>query len=128
MAFESKGLKVNLGKTKVMFSGGITQDRMSKSKVDPFGVCCLRVKAKSVLCLQCCKWIHDTCARMKRETQKFQRNFECGKCEGNIGEAVAQKVNLCDEVETVREFIYLGDRVSVGGGCESAITTRTRCG
>ena len=35
---------------------------------------------------------------------------------------------LCDEVETVREFTYLGDRVSTGGGCEAAVTARTRCG
>ena len=35
---------------------------------------------------------------------------------------------LCDEVETVREFIYLGDRVGVGGRCEAAVTARTRCG
>ena len=34
--FESKGLKVNLGKTKVIVSSGMTQ---SKSKVDPHGVC-----------------------------------------------------------------------------------------
>ena len=33
-AFESKGLKVNLGKTKVMVCGGITRDDLSKSKVD----------------------------------------------------------------------------------------------
>ena len=32
-AFESKGLKVNLGKTKVMVSGVITKDGMSKSNV-----------------------------------------------------------------------------------------------
>ena len=35
---------------------------------------------------------------------------------------------LCDEVETVREFTYLGDRVSAGGGCEAAVTVRIRCG
>ena len=34
-SFESKDLKVNHGKTKVMVSGGITMDGMSKSKVDP---------------------------------------------------------------------------------------------
>ena len=36
-AFESKGLQVNLylWKTKVMVSGGITKDGISKSKVDP---------------------------------------------------------------------------------------------
>ena len=33
-----------------------------------------------------------------------------------------QEERLCDEVETVREFTYLGDRVSAGGGCEAAVT------
>ena len=38
-----------------------------------------------------------------------------------------QKEKLCDEVETVREFTYLGDMVSAGGGCEAAVTARTGC-
>ena len=38
---ERKGFKDNLGKTKVMVSNGITQDGMSKSKVDPCWVCSL---------------------------------------------------------------------------------------
>ena len=37
------------------------------------------------------------------------------------------KVKLCDEVETIREFTYLDDRVSASGGCEAAVTARTRC-
>ena len=36
-------------------------------------------------------------------------------CEVNIGEAVEQEVKLCDEVETVSEFTYLGVRVGAGG-------------
>ena len=43
-AFESKGLKVTLWKTKVMVSGGITKGGLSKSKVDPCGVCSFRVR------------------------------------------------------------------------------------
>ena len=35
---------------------------------------------------------------------------------------------LCDEVEKGRVLTYLGDRVSAGGGCEAAVTARTRCG
>ena len=31
-------------------------------------------------------------------------------------------------METVSEFTYLGDRVGAGGGCEVAVTARTRCG
>ena len=40
--------------------------------------------------------------------------------------SVAEK--LYDEVETVSEFAHLGDRVSAGGGCQAAVTIRTRCG
>ena len=36
--------------------------------------------------------------------------------------------NLCTEVKNAREFVYLGGRVSAGGGCEASVTTRTRCG
>ena len=57
-AFENKGLKVNLGKTKVMVSVGITKDGMSKGKVDPCGVCSLGVKVNSVLCVQFGEWTH----------------------------------------------------------------------
>ena len=38
-----------------------------------------------------------------------------------------QEEKLSDEVETEMEFTYLGDRVSAGGGCEAAVTARTRC-
>ena len=63
-AFDNKVSKVNLGKTKVMVSGNITKDSMSISKVDPCGVCSLRVKANSVLCVQCNMWIHSRCAEV----------------------------------------------------------------
>ena len=111
-----------------MVSGGITEDGLSKNKVGPCGVCSLSVKASSVWCVQCGMWIHGSCAGVKMVTQKLSRNFTCRKCEGNIGEAVEQEETLCDEVETVREFTYLGDRVNAGGGCEAAVTARTRCG
>ena len=61
-------------------------------------------------------------------TAKFSRNFTCRKCEGNIGEAVEQEEKLCDKVETVGEFTYLGDWVSAGGGRDAAVIARTRCG
>ena len=51
----------------------------------------------------------------------------CRKCEGDIGEVEEQKETLCDEEETVREFIYVGDRVSAGGGCKAFVTARSRC-
>ena len=43
-AFESKCLNVTLGKTNVMVSIGIIKDGMSKSKVNPCGLCSLEQK------------------------------------------------------------------------------------
>ena len=88
--------------TKVVVSGNITKDAMSKSKIDPCEVSNWRVKANLVLCVRCGKEIHGRCAGVKRVTQKFSRNLAWRKCEGNIGEAVEQEEKLCDEVETVR--------------------------
>ena len=31
-------------------------------------------------------------------------------------------VVLCDEVETVKGFCYLGGRLNASGGCETAVT------
>ena len=105
-----------------MVCGRIIKDGMFKRKVDPCGVCRLRVKVNSVLCLQCGKWIHGRCARVRRVTPMFSRHFACRKYKGDIGEAVEQEEMLCDEVEAVTEFTYLGDRVSACGGCEAALT------
>ena len=55
-------------------------------------------------------------------TAKCSRNSICRKYEWNIGEAVEHEEKLCDGVETVREFTYLGDSVSAGGECEAAVT------
>ena len=32
-----------------------------------------------------------------------------------------QEEKICNEMEIVREFTYLGDRMSDGGGCETAV-------
>ena len=45
-------------------------------------------------------------------TPKFSTYFTCRKCEGNTVCILGQEKKLCDEVETVRGFVYLGDRVS----------------
>ena len=35
---------------------------------------------------------------------------------------------LCDEVETVKGFCYLVDRLNASGGCEVAVIARVRIG
>ena len=83
-AFESKEFKVNLGITMVMVIGSITKFGLSKSKVVPCGVCCLRVEVCLVLCVHCGKWIHGRFARVITVTAKISRHFTCKKCQGNI--------------------------------------------
>ena len=55
----------------MMVSGDLTRNGLSKNKVYPFGVCSLRVKANSVLCVQCGKWMHGRCAGVKKVTPRF---------------------------------------------------------
>ena len=50
VVLESKGLKVNTRKTKVMVNGS---EELSKTKIDPCRVCGRRIMANSVLCTKC---------------------------------------------------------------------------
>ena len=63
-------MKVSPWKTKLMISGRITMDGLSKSKAYPCTVCCLGVKANSVVYVQCGRWVHGRCAGVKRVTPK----------------------------------------------------------
>ena len=52
-AFESKGMRVNLEKTKLMVSG--MEEETLGSKIDSCGMSGTRVMSDSVLCSTCCK-------------------------------------------------------------------------
>ncbi|XP_077869365.1 synaptogenesis protein syg-1-like, partial [Saccoglossus kowalevskii] len=39
-----------------------------------------------------------------------KQSFACGRCKNGVGRVVEQEEKLCDEVETVKEFTYLGDK------------------
>ena len=58
--FESKGLKVNLKKTKVMVT--CLKGDILKSKVDPCVQCSKKAMANSVMGKDCGKWVHGRCA------------------------------------------------------------------
>ena len=46
----------------------------------------------------------------------------------NVIEILERKKMYIMQSDSLRDFAYLGDRVSTGGGCEAAMTARTRCG
>ena len=52
----------------------------------------------------------------------------CRRCKKQADGLMVSVEELCEEVETVRGFCYLGDSVNAGGGCEAAVTARARIG
>ena len=54
---EKKGLRVNMGKTKIMVSG-MDLDLLKKSGKDPCGVCQKGVGSNAIFCGGCLCWIH----------------------------------------------------------------------
>ena len=51
---------------------------------------------------------------------------KCDKETNGAGE-VQQEV-MCNEVETVKGFCYLGDWLNASGRCQAAVSARTRMG
>ena len=78
--------------------------------------------ANSVLCVKCGKWIHGRCAKVKGVTPRLGKDFVYGSCKKQANGLVGEVEELCEEVETVISFCYLGDRVNASGGCEAAVT------
>ena len=106
-SLESKGLKVNTRKIKVMVSG--SEEELFKSKINPCGVCGRRVMADSLLCTKCGNWI---CAKIKRATTRLAMHFVYLKCKGIMEGTMNAIEKLCDEVETVNGSCYLGDSLT----------------
>ena len=97
--------------------------------VDPCEICGKRVTVNSVLCTKCDQWIHGRCSKLKKVTPSAARFLVCSKCNKvTNGAGEVQQEVMCDEVEIVKGFCYLGNRLNASGGCEAAVTARTRLG
>ena len=125
-AFETKGMRVNLGKTKLMVSG--IEEETFDSKIDSCGMCGTRVMSNSVLCTACGKWAHARCTDKKEVAVYLDKNFVCKKCRSVIKNFKVPDEKLCDGVETVSKFTYLGDSLNATGGYKTAVTARSRIG
>ena len=110
-AFESKGMRANLGKTNFMANG--MENEAFDSKIDPCGVCGTRVMSNSVLRTACGKWVHARCMDKKKVAVYLNKNFACKKyrsVEENFKGPADEK--LFDGVETASKFTYLDDRLN----------------
>ena len=124
-----KGLRVNMGKTKIMVSG-IDLDLLKKSGKDPCGVCQKGVGSYAIFCGGCLCWIHKKCSGIKGPLRP-DPDFRCAWCLGKarpIDWRTVKEVKVDDEkLEAVPEFFNLGDMLSAGGGCELAAVTCCKC-
>ena len=126
VAFEGKGLKVNMAKTKVMQASG-GKGVTVEAKEDPCGVCGKRVKENLMECTRCRRWVRARCAKVKKVNQQLALSFICSKCVS--GEDLLENDGqYLEGVERVQQFSYLGDMMNEGGGCEIAVSRRCHLG
>ena len=125
---ESKGLHVNVDKTKILVSAHNAPKSVDGSKF-PCGVCNKGVGINSIKCLACGFWVHKRCSNIKGPL-KPDTDFKCKKCRGEVSNASIPDskpvVINGEEIEKVSSFCYLGDFVGQRGGCFDATTARIR--
>jgi len=71
---EAKGLKMNTGKMKVMFSCSM-KDKVEEKGKWPCGVCKKGVGNNSIPCHGCKKWIHKRCSGVKGSLHNANQSF-----------------------------------------------------
>ena len=126
---QDKGLKVNVGKTKIMCSAHDATKTGIKSIKFPCGVCASGVGANSIKCTSCLKWVHKRCSGVKGRLQCIA-GFVCRTCTTPVERVnhLPERISIDgDEFGVVDDFCYLGDALGQAGGCADAVTARIRC-
>src|SRR3989441_962022 len=126
---KEKGLRVNIGKTKVM-NCKVGVGLVENSGKYPCGICRKGVGRNSArFCTSCKKWIHKRCGGVVGRLAKVG-DFKCRNCsEGGakVVDGVSQFVlRAREELEVVDKFCYLCDVIGKGGGAEEASRARVR--
>ena len=118
---QSMGLKVNMGKTKVIISGRDLHTLQTSGKY-PCAVCRKDVGKNSILCSGCSCWVHKKCSDIPGGLAK-DPDFR-GRCPGNawaIDRRPCVEVQLADEkLDVVNNFVYFGDCICPSRGSELA--------
>ena len=118
---ESKGLRVNIKKTKFLVSGE-GHDVLQKSGMYPRAVCLSGVGSNSIQCTQCMQWVHKTGIKKKLVADP---NYICRRCKGESRPVDGCTVTEVDVDGTMLDveatFCYM---LCSGGGCDNAIVAR----
>jgi hypothetical protein len=128
---ESKGLKVNIGKTKVMIGAEGTGTIEARGKW-PCGVCKKGVGSNSLKCTANNHWVHRKCSGIRGELAAVADTYICPACERGSDNRpeVPTSITVCQgvDIDVVGKFCYLGDMLNAEGGSDSSVTARIRCG
>ena len=129
---EKKGLRVNAGKTKIMWCR-LSMGQAEDSGEHPCGVCRKGVGDNSIFCVECSRWVHKRCSGISGK-KKSNVDFHCRRClggENGLFQSVLLKEVVIEpsvKLECVPKFCYLGDTLDAGGGgVEEAARARVRC-
>ena len=126
---ESKGMRVNMNKTKVMISGE-RQNVRQKAVRWLCGVCNKGVGSNSLQCTSCHKWVHKKCSGIKGSMSKVAKSFICSGCLNPVTSEGRTSVDIraSAKLELVDKFRYLGDMLSVDGDADAAVEARIQIG
>ena len=113
-SLDTRGLRINVAKTKIICSSGL---------IWPYGVCSKGAAVNSILCQTCNLWIHKRCSGV-HETLKKESMFQYKKCKGESApnDSLNSTQVHVDEntIKAVPTFQYLGDLIGESGGCVDA--------
>ena len=126
---EAKGLRVNMGKTKIMVSG-VNLQTLKDSGEYPCSVCRKGVGSNSIYCAGCSHWVHKKCSGVT-DSLKSNPDYRCSRCKGTArpidGRPHNEWLLMQDKkLDVVDSFCYLGDTIGAGGGCDLSVITRIR--
>ena len=125
---EAKGLRKNMGKTKIMICGKNLHSLRDSGK-HPFGECCKGVGSNSTFCDRCQSWIHKKCSGFKcrlKADLKYRYKRCMGICRQFDGRPEKHVTFEGIQLDVMELFRYLGDKICSGGGCELARIAPTR--
>ena len=127
---ESKGLRVNMAKTKCLVSDGSTKSTCETGK-HPCSICHRDVGRNSVFCVGCKHWVHNKCSKFKGRLRESP-DFRCGKCLVEFDESSQERLEQAlingIPLEVVEICCYLGDILSSYGGVGEAVAAWVRSG
>ena len=106
---------------------GIGLDVLKDSGKFPCSVCRSGVGRNSIECSSCGLWVHKRCSGITGRLAS-DPSYVCPRCRGlsrPIDGRPTSGIDVDGELlEVVPTFAYLGDNLSAGGGCDSAIAWR----